>query len=68
MKKPEKYYMIERVPTKYADPAALHDGVEQWYCHMKGYPYVPVFGSMGTKAEAAAVCRTYNLDGKVRYS
>lgn len=66
--KPEKYYMIEHVPTKYADPHALHDGAEQWYCHMKGYPYIPVFGSIGTKAEAAAVCRAYNLGGKVHYS
>lgn len=62
------YYVIERVPSKYADPQTAHDGVEQWYCHMKGYPYIPIWGSIGTKAKAAAVCRTRNLDGKVHYS
>lgn len=60
-------HIIERVPHKYGDPAAEHDGVELWYCHKKGYDYIPVFGSIGTKKEAAAVCRTYNLDGKVHY-
>jgi hypothetical protein len=27
-------------------------GKEYWYCHMKGYSYVPVFGSIGNKAHA----------------
>ena len=25
---------------------------EFYYCHMAGYPYVPVFGSIGTKQHA----------------
>lgn len=62
-----QHYIIEKVPDKYADPRAIHDGVEQWYCHMKDYPYIPVFGSIGTKAQAAAECRIRNIDGKVHY-
>ena len=25
---------------------------EFWYCHLEGYGYVPVFGSIGTKSHA----------------
>ena len=31
-----------------------------WYCHMQGYDYIPVFGSIGDKKKAQAVCDTYN--------
>lgn len=31
-----------------------------WYCHRRGYPYVPVFGSIGDKAKAMEICRMYN--------
>lgn len=63
--KPEKYYLIEQVPSNMR--AGDYTG-PLWYCHMKGFPRVPVFGSIGTKQKAAAVCRTRNPDGKVRYS
>lgn len=32
----------------------------QWYAHMEGFAYVPVFGSFGTKAHALKVARLYN--------
>ena len=31
-----------------------------WYCHHKDYPYVPVFGSIGTKQKALKVMRERN--------
>ena len=31
-----------------------------WYCHMKGYPHIPVFGSIGEKAKAKAYCNMMN--------
>ena len=64
--KPDRYYIVERVPPDMVIEDG--DGSPVWYCHMKGFPRVPVFGSIGTKQKAAAVCRTRNPDGKVRYS
>ena len=34
-----------------------------WYCHKRGFPYVPVLGSIGDKAKAQKVCRLMN-EGK----
>lgn len=31
-----------------------------WYAHMKGFAYVPVFGSFGTKPHALKVAKLYN--------
>lgn len=31
-----------------------------WYCHMREYPYIPVFGSIGDKRKAKKVCDKYN--------
>lgn len=31
-----------------------------WYAHMKGYPYIPVFGSIGSKSHAMKVAKTMN--------
>ena len=31
-----------------------------WYCHKRGYPYIPVFGSIGSKAKARRVCDMMN--------
>lgn len=53
-------YVIEKVPTRYGG-----DG-KTWYCHMRGYSYVPVFGSIGSRQKAESVCKVMNLDGKVR--
>ena len=36
------------------------EGKEIWYVHHKGFSYIPVFGSFGTKAEAQKICRMYN--------
>ena len=32
----------------------------QWYCHMRGYDYIPVFGSIGDKKKAKKICDMYN--------
>lgn len=57
------YYIVERVPAKMLRNA----NEEVWYCHMKGYDYIPVLGSIGTKKDAMKMCRLYNIDRKVRY-
>ncbi len=31
-----------------------------WYCHRRGFPYVPVFGSIGSYKKAKSVCDMYN--------
>lgn len=31
-----------------------------WYCHMRNYSYIPVFGSIGDKKKAQKVCNMYN--------
>lgn len=36
------------------------NGKECWYCHLEGFPYVPVFGSIGDKAKANKVCKMMN--------
>ena len=59
-------YVVEKVPSKYLVLGA-QSGVEYWYCHRKGHSECPVWGSIGTKKEAEAICRQYNLDGKVHY-
>ena len=59
------YYIAERVSQEYKPQS--DDGSEVWYCHLKGYSYVPVFGSIGTKQKAVEVCKQMNPDGKVRY-
>lgn len=39
------------------------NGKPFWYCHMKGFPYCPVFGSIGSYQKAKAVCDQYNMKG-----
>ena len=31
-----------------------------WYCHKRGFAYIPVFGSVGDKTKAKKVCDIYN--------
>lgn len=31
-----------------------------WYCHQDGFPYIPVFGSIGSKAKAREYCKMMN--------
>lgn len=38
-----------------------------YYCHKRGYDYIPVFGSIGDKEKAKDICKLMNHDGKVRY-
>lgn len=33
---------------------------DYYYCHMEGYAYIPVFGSIGDKKKASTVCRMMN--------
>lgn len=72
MKKQEigNYYLVEEIPADVRVEEFTPDPGpgKLWYCHRKGFPYCPVFGSIGTKKQAEAVCRTYNPDGRVRYT
>ena len=36
------------------------NGETFYYCHRKGFPNVPVFGSIGSYQKAKSVCDTYN--------
>ena len=53
---------------KYEKPYVVsRDKSGAWYCHMRGYPYVPVFGSIGDKKKADNICKTMNESvGKAR--
>lgn len=31
-----------------------------WYCHMKAFPNMPVFGSIGSYSKAKAICDEFN--------
>lgn len=31
-----------------------------YYCHKRGFPYIPVFGSIGDKRKADKVCKIMN--------
>ena len=49
MNKPDKPYVIS------------HDAKGNfWYCHKRGYAYIPVFGSIGDKNKAQRVCDMMN--------
>jgi hypothetical protein len=58
-------HIVEKVPSKYLTMCG--QGAEVWYCHRIGYDYIPVLGSIGSKADAEEACRAYNLDGKAHY-
>lgn len=52
-----KPYVYERVPPKYNEC-----GKEMWYFHMRDFPNIPVFGSIGSKEKAKEVCKTMNTN------
>lgn len=49
MKKQEygSYYMVETIPADVKEECLnpVPDPGPVWYCHRKGFPYCPVFGS-----------------------
>lgn len=45
-------YVVEKQTDK--------EGNTFWYCHRRGFPNVPVFGSIGSYQKAKSVCDTYN--------
>lgn len=52
-------YVVSRVPE---DKIMFDkDRKPVWYCHMKGFPNIPVFGSIGSKQKALAVCKQMNM-------
>lgn len=56
----QKPYVVEKVPAKYLAPHDQDKYGKIWYCHMRGYPYIPVLGSIGTWQKANTVCRLRN--------
>ncbi len=63
--KPDKRYIVEKVPLN-----RLAGGTQGpvWYCHLAGFSYVPVFGSIGERERAVEMCRCMNPDGRVYFS
>ena len=57
-------YVVSEVPS---DKMPSGCPVRLYYCHNERTPNIPVFGSVGTKSDAAKVCRERNLDGKAHY-
>ena len=52
-------YMSER--KKYVVSQTYDDEHKPvWYCHLDGFSYVPVFGSIGSRQKAQTVCRMMN--------
>lgn len=56
-------YVVDKVPYSQRDVECREKTV--YYVHMKGYAYVPVFGSFGSYSHAKSVADMYNLkEGK----
>ena len=51
-------YVVSKVPESRKDPANKEKTV--YYCHLRQFPGVPVYGSVGSKAKAQAVCDAKN--------
>ena len=51
-----------RYVVKAASPGQARslDGSPVYYCHLDGFPNVPVFGSIGSRQKAVKVCRMMN--------
>lgn len=56
-------YIVEEIPYKYRTAETPKD---TYYCHMVGYPHIPVFGSIGDKQKAMSVCKIMNRKGNAR--
>lgn len=50
-------YIVEEIPSKYRTAETPKD---TYYCHMVGYPHIPVFGSIGDKQKAKKMCDIMN--------
>ena len=48
----------DKDPMRYV--VSKDDKTGTWYAHMRGYPHVPVFGSIGTKERATKVASLRN--------
>ena len=35
-------------------------GKQFWYCHLDGFSYIPVFGSIGSKEKAKKIAKIMN--------
>lgn len=49
----------------YEKPYVINTGTDDfnkkfYYCHRRGFPNVPVFGSIGSYQKAKSVCDMYN--------
>lgn len=54
-------YVIDKVPFDKLDVLSRSEYGKVWYCHLIGYPNIPVSGSIGTKKHAQAICDLKNL-------
>lgn len=51
-------YIVSRVDSKHLEPGHKNDKV--YYCHMKNFPNIPVFGSFGSYKHAKKYADMYN--------
>ena len=54
-------YVVSQVPpskVEYFEPRVKNEKV--YYCHMRDFPNIPVFGSIGSYKKAKAMCDLYN--------
>jgi len=54
----KRAYVVSILPESKKDPASK--GKKLYYCHHEGFPQIPIFGSVGTRAHAQTVCDQYN--------
>lgn len=52
-----KKYIVEQVPSKWLKGKVTEP---VYYCHEKGFDYIPVFGSIGSKEKATDICKLMN--------
>lgn len=52
-----KQYIVDVVPDRFMK--GRHDE-KVYYCHKRGYPYIPVFGNIGDRKKAQEICKSMN--------
>lgn len=50
----------KKEPVRYVVSRVQECSEEIYYCHMEGFPHIPVFGSIGTKQQAERFRKMYN--------
>lgn len=57
-------YVIDKVPYDLLEVGSQKDYGKVYYCHMRKFPYLPVYGPVGTREYAQSICDMYNYKSK----